>query len=273
MAEDTDGIWNGDDKDEWEGGNGGILPTGRMDNRRTSIVGTRVVAGTATNNGGGMYVSCDRRENSVGGGGTSSGSFTLACQDIVIRKVTVEHCEAGKNGGGIYIERTVVVLDDVKVLSNMAMKSGGGLALVGNCGVAAVATTVLSNTARVSGGGVLIMDGTTSIVGGGIQLKHGIYGNQWNNKEVGYEGREFFSGWMPLTDGDWRETLDNQDLAGRLQISKNSVMDVFGNMTGIGGGMHLRNAFLSAGQMVVSENVAENGGGVSFMCAVWLWSV
>ena len=236
-AEDSDGLWKGKDSSEWDG------ESGRMSNKRTSIVGTIIENGVAENDGGGIYITC-KRESSL------QSTLISQCQDIVLRQVTLRSGTAGQHGGGMFVRRSSVILDTVTIESNTADSSGGGVALEGDCVVATTATTISNNIARISGGGILIKDGTTYVSGGGIEMKHGTF-----SKQSGYEGRSFFSAWIPLNEEKhWAKTLERGDL-GYLVISDNKVEHILGNSTGTGGGIHIHNALLKSGQIQQADRL------------------
>jgi hypothetical protein len=196
---------------------------------------------------------------SFSGGGISliGGTATITHSSIYDN---VSRFTGSYGGGGIHSNLANVTISDSSVHNNVSFATAGGIAVRGN--LALIRSNVTGNTARISGGGIwssgyALIDRTTiadnsADYGGGIRSgRTTILGsNIVGNSAHGLEGLRPNSG-------------DGGGIMGTGLIAiVNSVID--GN-TAVrrGGGIRAFSTGTTISNSTVSNNVAEEGGGVS----------
>ena len=196
---------------------------------------------------------------------------------------------AASYGGGVRVggSNTAATFHmyDGKIQDNMA-DNGGGVSVTGGSTFNMHGGTIENNATRGGGwqnygGGVLVHSGTFNMYGGtitgnqtgtgnggGLALRErtqstaNIYGGTIsNNTSHGYGGGIYVSG----------NTLNIQPGNGKINITGNKALDNEGHQTGRGGGMYLENlanGTLTLDQVIISNNTAEDCGGVFVSCDV-----
>ena len=227
------------------GGNGGgvEIRSGNALNPRQLFLnaGSIIQNSVNTDNGGGVLATGMGSEVTLDGGivqdniatGNGGGIQVNTLSSLIIRDGYIQNNEAS-SGGGVYVAGSTFTFSDGTIQHNIATGNGGGIFFINVSAPQIQGGLIYDNTASQYGGGVHLSGNSSLTMSGG-----NIYGNNAENgggiNAVGENAT------LILQDGAF--------------IDDNTA-------TGFGGGIRIHNATLQMEGGEVSNNHAENGGGV-----------
>ena len=250
-------------------GGGGIYNNGHLE-----LIDSSVLNNTTGGNGGGIYT-----EGLVAEG------------TLLLTNTTVGDNEADLNGGGIYVLRDHVEIDNSFITNNTASLSGGGILTLGGelpVTLLITDTTISGNHADVDGGGInnigdhveltdsFVTSNTADGTGGGIYTQEGILSDTLLLTRTTVSGNEAFENGGGIANiGDHvelNESTVSDNTAGsfgggiftsgilfRTLIVERSTIS--GNQALAGGGVYNQGDDVTMVNSTVSGNEALEGGG------------
>ena len=241
----------------------------------------RVVENYALNEGGGVYIKggsvvmnhCEVSSNHLGapsgteGGGLGAGIYAYKAEIELNFCRVVGNVGGGtgfalSSGGGIYAERTTLILRDTTVAMNHVSDSGGGICAKRDSSVNVSKSIIAGNTAGNRGGGLFIENGIIVVVEdtqvrfntvtyASVLTDDGSDDTYYLYAETDYSSFSEFNG------------------GGGIYISVTSSVTFKGcyvrsntcTGSGVGGGFFVETSTISFDTTEISSNFAANGGG------------